>query len=63
MNNPAPEIGDQCPACGGNGQVERAEFGEGASMEIHAWCGGLSGEKDDGCGWQQVYSANKALHP
>lgn len=51
----APDSGSQCPECAGNGLVETQEFGAGHMREIHAWCGGLTGEKEDGCGWEQIY--------
>ena len=48
------EEGSQCPECI-HGLVEVAEFGQGATREVHAWCGGLNGDKDDGCGWEEIY--------
>lgn len=66
--NPWPEDGEQCPECH-HGILEVQQFGQGAGLAVHAWCGGLNGTKledaddDDaegaGCGWDGVYHPNK----
>lgn len=34
------------------------EFGHGQSREVHSFCGGINDDKDEGCGWEEIYSAN-----
>lgn len=58
--NLAPESGSECPACNG-GLVETVEFGEARAKEIHAWCGGLDGDRDEGCGWEEVFAFSANL--
>jgi len=57
MSKPLKDVleeGAPCPECH-HGLVEVVEFGHGATKEVHAWCGGLNGDKDDGCGWEEIY--------
>ena len=51
----AREEGSSCPECI-HGLIERVEFGHGKSLEIHEWCGGLNGDKEEGCGWEEIYT-------
>ena len=62
--NPWPQDGDQCPECE-HGQIETQQFGQGAMLEILAWCIGVNGTKQEdaddsdedgcGCGWEDTY--------
>lgn len=56
----APEEGSPCPECT-DGLLDVVEFGQGKTREVHAWCGGLNGDKDDGCGWEEIYKGQATL--
>jgi len=56
-----PEELAECPECNG-GLISLVEFGSGETKEVHAFCGGINNEKDEGCGWAEIYSANVQEH-